>query len=212
MNNVQIIQLSENQRKVVLNARNIECNKLSKEEFVKLLGEDLNNASDNYYEIIAEEVAKSKERVISYYHEKYTKEAEKRYKRKSNQERYFNELFEKEMNRINRQYNQEQINNSFEIDIEFGKMGRDSRTVINISDLESNLNDCFEYIKENNFWVNANGWSIEYFVSSTSLINSWRITIKLILPEELENEALRLNKELADSVSRFYSNSNYWGD
>ncbi len=212
MNNVQIIQLSENQRKVVLNTRNIECGKLSKEEFVKLLGEDLNNASDNYYEIIAEEVAKIKEREINYYSEKYTKEAEKRYKRKSKQVRYFNELFEKEMNRINRQYNPEKRNKSFSLDIEFGKLGRDSRTVININDLESNLNDCFDYIKENNFWVNANGWSIEYFVSSTSLINNLRITIKLILPEELKNEALRLNKELADSVSRFYSNSNYWGD
>jgi Ni,Fe-hydrogenase maturation factor len=212
MNNVQILQLSENQRKVVLNARNIECGKLSKEEFVKLLSEDLKIASDNYYEIIAEEVAKSKEREINYYSEKYTKEAEKRYKRKSNQERYFNELFEKEMNRINRQYNSENRNNSFEIDVEFGKMGRDSRTIIDISDLESNLNDCFEYIKENNFWINANGWSIEYVMSNKSLINSWRITIKLILPEELENEAKRLNKELADSVNRFYSNSNYWGD
>jgi hypothetical protein len=212
MNNVQIFQLSENQRKIVLNARNIECGKLSKEEFVKLLGEDLKIASDNYYEIIAEEVAKCKEREINYYSEKYTKEAEKRYKRKSNQERYFNELFEKEMNRINRQYNSENRNNSFEIDVEFGKMGRDGRTVIDISDLENNLNDCFDYIKENKFWVNANGWSIEYITNSNSLINSWRITIKLILPKELENEAKRLNKELADSVNRFYSNSNYWGD
>lgn len=212
MNNVQILQLSENQRKVVLNARNIECGKLSKEEFVKLLSEDLKIASDNYYEIIAEEVAKCKEREINYYSEKYTKEAEKRYKRKSNQERYFNELFEKEMNRINRQYNSENRNNSFSLDIEFGKMGRDSRTIINIDELESNLNDCFEYIKENKFWVNANGWSIEYITNSNSLINSWRIPIKLILSEELKNEALHLNKELADSVNRFYANSNYWGD
>jgi hypothetical protein len=212
MNNVQILQLSENQRKIVLNTRNIECGKLSKEEFVKLLGEDLKIASDNYYEIIAEEVAKCKEREINYYSEKYTKEAEKRYKRKSKQVQYFNELFEKEMNRINRQYNPEKRNNSFSLDIEFGKMGRDSRTVIDISDLENNLNDCFDYIKENNFWINANGWSIEYVVSNKSLINSWRITIKLILPKELENEAKRLNKELADSVNRFYSNSNYWGD
>lgn len=212
MNNVQILQLSENQRKIVLNARNIECGKLSKEEFVKLLSEDLKIASDNYYEIIAEEVAKCKEREINYYSEKYTKEAEKRYKRKSNQERYFNELFEKEMNRINRQYNSENRNNSFSLDIEFGKMGRSWSTIIETTNLESNLNDCFEYIKENNFWVNSNGWSIEYMTNNNSLINSWRITIKLILPKELENEALRLNKELADSVSRFYSNSNYWGD
>lgn len=209
---MKIFEIGQNKRKIVLNTRNIECGKLSKEEFVKLLSEDLNNASDNYYEIIAEEVAKSKEREINYYREKYTKEAEKRYKRKSNQEHYFNELFEKEMNRINRQYNSESRNNSFEIDIEFGKMGRDCRTVIKTSDLENNLNACFEYIKENKFWLNANGWSIEYMTNSNSLINSWRIPIKLILPEALENEANHLNKELADSVNSFYAGSNYWGD
>lgn len=209
---MKIFEIGQNKRKVVLNARNIECSKLNKEEFVKLLSEDLKIASDNYYEIIAEEVAKSKEREINYYRERYTKEAEKRYKRKSNQERYFNELFEKEMNRINRQYNSENRNNSFEIDVEFGKMGRSWNTIIETTNLENNLNDCFDYIKENNFWVNSNGWSIEYMTSNNSLINSWRISIKLILPEELENEAKRLNKELADSVSRFYAGSNYWGD
>ena len=75
------------------------------------------------------------------------------------------------------------------------------------------LEKCFDYIQKNKFWQGAFGWKIEYECWKTdSLIYSGRPQIMLILPEELQKEADRLEKGLADDIARFYSGSNYCGD
>lgn len=215
MNNIQITQKSETMKVITLISREVNCGELSKAQFIQNLSEDIRIAENYYSELIEPEIQKSKEQYIARTTERITKEAQKRYKRISNQEKYIKENLEKEISSYN---NCTKDNLGYaDLKVEFGKNGIACCCIISFDDVlkgvHSGMSECFDYIENNKFWKGANGWKIEYESwRKDSFKSSGRPQITLILSEELQNEADRLNKELADDIARFYSNSNYWGD
>lgn len=215
MNNIQITQKSETKKVITLISREVKCGELCKTQFIQKLLEDIITAEKYYSELIEPEIQKSKEQYIARVTERITKEAQKRYKRISNQDKYIKENLEKEISSYN---NCTKDNLDYaDLKVEFGKNGIASCCIISFNDalkgIHFGMSECFDYIENNKFWKGANGWKIEYESwSKDSFKSSGRPQITLILPEELQNEADRLEKGLADDIARFYSCSNYWGD
>ena len=215
MKNIQITQASETRKVVTLTSTNEVCGELSKEQFVQKMAEDIRIASESYDELIAPELIKRKENFITNMTNTISREAQKRYKRVSNQEKYIKENLEKEITKYN-SWRKESLSFA-DFDIEYGKNGISCALILSFDEvLKGNtigLEKCFDYIQKNKFWQGALGWEIEYECwNLDTMINSGRPQITLILPEELQNEADKLEKGLADDIARFYSGSNYWGD
>lgn len=215
MKNIQITQVSETRKVVTLTSTNEVCGELSKEQFVQKMAEDIRIASESYDDLITPELIKRKDNFITNMTNTLSREAQKRYKRISNQEKYIKENLEKEITKYN-SWRKESLSFA-DFDIEYGKNGISCALILSFDEvLKGNiigLEKCFDYIQKNKFWQGALGWKIEYECwNLDTMINSGRPQITLILPEELQNEADKLEKGLADDIARFYSGSNYWGD
>lgn len=195
----------------ILISREIKCSELTKEQFVDMMGQDLTNALHEDIRIfkpIEEERYNERKRNDFETTEKRAKEyAVKRYKSVKWQEKYI----KREMDDLAKSYETKWKQFSFypvsyfDFDVEPWSNGISGYCILHPCETKEHLEQCFEYIKDNEYFKAAKGWQLIDHRNS-------RPEIKLILDEEMETKYKNAERGLSEAISRFYAGSNYWGD
>ena len=190
--------------KVILATRYINCKDLTKDEFVKLMKEDLEIAYQKHYDIFYPiEFARHQNWINN--HKKYllkeaTKYAEKKWKTENRRQEYINNVIS---NFEDKEFSFNNIT-FFDFDVNPGSNAISDNCIIRYNELKK-LNNCFEEVKDNKYFKSAIGWNLVDY-------HGFRPQIELILPEEMENSYKEEEKLLEKAISNFYSNTTYFGD
>lgn len=186
---------------------------LTVEQFVEMVMADIEVAKQTYFEKTSQEAEARYERDKKDYFERRNKAIEKikeeSYK-KYTREYYRLRWVEKEIAKWPEEYKRGYWHKGEELtyvdwSMRPWEMGTSSISLNRRTDEEVRefFVDMFKNDFDNKYFSQCNGWEI---------VISQRPYFKLILSEELENEWRSDEKRLSDSVARFYSGSNYWGD
>ncbi len=190
----------------VLVTRNIDCSNLTLDEFVNFMSEDLESAVkayDEYWLPIYEErhkkymegYRKSVLRVSTQYAENKWKTEKKR-----------KEYIDKKMSEIEDKSFFYPHLTFFDIDLNPGDNGISDDCILKCNEINKNtIGRCFNKIKDNKYFLKATGWILEDH-------HGFRPQIRLILPDEVQNEFDKERKDLEDAICRFYSGTTYFGD
>ena len=185
---------------------------ISKEEFISMVVEDVKNAKVEYKKWSDEEAEQRYEIDCQTYIERRNKKIEniiaesknRVYKRESFRTRWVEKEIAKLPETLNRSshYSGKDL-----LYIKWDVKPWDNATsYIGVND-ESRLEHLFSsYYDEsinNKYFKNSTGWSI---------VEDFSTEFKFHLSEELQAEWREDKKRLAESISKFYSGSNYWGD
>lgn len=198
-------------KEALLVTREVNCSTLTKEQFVTMMGEDLTNALNEDIKIfrpIEEALYNERKRSDFERTEKRAKEyATKRYKSVKWAENYI----KREMENLAKSYESKWKQFSFypvsyfDFDVEPWSNGISGYCILHPCETKERLEQCFEYIKDNEYFKAAKGWQLIDHRSS-------RPEIKLILDEEMETKYKNAERSLGEAIANFYAGSNYWGD
>lgn len=186
--------------------RTINCSTLSKEEFVKLMAEDLSNAVieyDNYWKPIYEEKSKKRaEESKAYFLKRATDFANKKWKTEKKRQAYI----ESEMSKFVAPKMWYSELSYFDFDVEPWTNSLSGNCCLHCDKVNTiQLERCYDTIKDNKYFKQALGWILEDHHNS-------RPQIKLILPIEVQEEFDNDGKKLAEDIARFYEGCTYFGD
>ncbi len=195
--------------------RNVEIAKLSKEEFVAKMSEDITNAI-NTYQVMCDEYNKVAEvETTNRNLERFYKEAEKlftEFKRESTRQRKRDAYVNEKMSKYNIFYKLSGIS-YFDLDCEPGKNGLSGSCCISFNNMMDILPRTYEYLKDNKYFKGAIGWKLGYDESSCHKgFCSTRPQIYLTLPVELEIQFNAEASKLAQAIADFYRDAKYFGD
>lgn len=203
-------------RTVVLVKRNADCANISADDFVNAMFSDLLEAEENYNELYVPEYVASILRNYESFVNSYRKQAIKYAEKKWKTEKKRNEYINKEVIAARKKYNMNSFYYSlsfFDFDVHPETNGLSGDCCLSIDRLTFNsLYRCYEAVKDNYYFKNASGWTLEYKCNENDHRVSSRPYIKLILPDSVQAEYEKAEKDLADDIARFYSNCHYWGD
>ena len=189
----------------VLITRTVDCSKLTKEQFVNMMSEDLTNALHEDVRIfkpIAEaQFYHNQEQHLEYVEKRAREFAAKKWKTDKRRDQYVLDVLSKEKRNV---FEFRPVS-FFDFDVEPGKNGISGYCVLHPCETKEKLEQCFEYIKDNEYFKAAKGWQL------VDKRNS-RPEIQLILDEEMEAKYHNAEKGLSEAISNFYKNTNYWGD
>lgn len=186
---------------------------LTSNEFVDMIMQDIENAKKTYFDITTRKADARHERnkqeylkrreekiaaIIKQSYEKYTREY------------YRKHWVEKELAKWPEEYKRSYWDKGEELtyvdwSMEPWKNGTYSVSLIRRTEEEIRefFANCFNDDFNNKYFSQCMGWEI--------VVNQ-RPYFRLILSPELQAEWDADEKRLCDSINRFYSNSNYWGD
>ena len=192
--------------KKVLITRKVDCSSISKDEFVRMMSEDLHNAVieyDNYWKpIYAERCKKYIEDSRSSALKRATTYAEKKWKTECKRKEYI----DNEMSKFTVHELWYDKLTFFDFDVEPRKNGISGSCCLHCNNISnSQLEKCFDEIKNNKYFKQALGWILEDH-------HNFRPQIILILPKNVQEEFDNDEKKLADDIARFYQGCRYWGD
>ena len=199
---------------ILLKRTDIDCSKLSKEEFISMMTEDYNKAVKECSDLLDKEHEESKEERVARVKAAAEKYAEKTWKRESTKKKYIDNAVANETSKQRQKWSDV---NSFDFDTSFGRDNsihdfciiRES-TLKFLGKIYDILTDEKEYA--NSFWKEATGWAFKYTCPKDSYRNAFRPWIDLIVSDTKREEIKQNEKHLADAIERFYAGSNYWGD
>lgn len=191
---------------------NVDCANLSKEDFIKLMLEDIKKAVAEYTDICK---GYNEERLKTYI-EKVKSEAieyaEKKYKRASYKEKYIQNAIKNAENCKWFLENPESI--FFDFKPEKGENGISSDCILGANTDEKQLERCFDTVSKSKYFKKATGWAFKYESRDKNKVSvcSLRPYVDLLLDEDSRAEQKRDEERLAKSIEDFYKGSNYWGD
>ena len=191
---------------------NINCASLTEEEFVKIMGDDLKSAINEYVEIVKPLNEKAKQRHIEYKIKTATKYAEKKWKTQKKRDEYIENI------RKNAEsegwYMSDPKRIFFDFDVDKGSQGISSVCILKNETDEKQLKQCFEEVKNNRYFKKATGWAFKYESNSKEEMSTYcfRPYVDLLLDETTRAEQKRDEENLTQAIQNFYANSNYWGD
>lgn len=190
----------------------IDCSTISKEDFIKLMGEDLHNAIEEYGNIVKPLNDERLKQYIENDINQAIKFAEKKYKSQKKRDEYIENA--RKNTESKKYYLDDYKRIFFDLKPEKGDMGISQNCVLNIKTDEDQLGKCYDEIKNSNYFKKAKGWAFKYESGNKEKISyySFRPYIDLLLDENSKAEQKRDAEKLAKSVQDFYANSNYWGD
>lgn len=185
---------------------------ISKEEFISIIIEDVKNAKVEYKKWSEEEAEQRYERDCQTYIEKRNKKIEniiaesknRVYKRESFRTRWVEKEIAKLPETLNRSshYSGKDL-----LYIKWDVKPWDNATsYIGVNDdsaLERLFSSYYDNSINNKYFKNSTGWSI---------VEDNFTEFKFHLSEELQAEWREDEIRLSESISKFYSGSNYWGD
>lgn len=209
---------------ITLNTRHVDCKNLSKEEFVKLLSEDISQVEANVTASIPMFKCLAK---IGWH--KHREEMRRRYE--YNLRNIANRTWKKESTRNAHvaadmeKYDKEHSSDVFTFNERYylptyfdfdgncdTSTGINNDSIIKFGDTAEKLGRCFGILKHSKFFDKAIGWQFEYRVDEKTWKCYSRPEIKLIFSDEVQKEIVEAHIKFCESVNDFYNNSNYWGD
>ena len=190
----------------ILSTRNVNCSELTASEFASMMIEDMKKAKEVYdsiwYPIELELHNKHIESIKVCTEKRAHQIAEKKWKT----EKKRNEYVEKEMAKLKTSEFKFWTISFFDFDVKPWDNGISNNCILTYDNMSENaMIRCFNEIKDNKYWKAAKGWILEDH-------HHCRPQIKLILPENIEAEFKQDEKNLCDAITKFYENTNYWGD
>ena len=191
---------------------NVDCANISKEDFVKFIREDINTAVEEYAKIVKplndQKVKDSIEREIK----NAISFAEKKWKTQKKRDEYVENAKKNIENK--KWYLEDPKRIFFDFKPDTGRMGIPVVCTLSYDSDDKQLERCYEELVNGKYFKRGTGWAFKYESRSKDKINvySFRPYVDLLLNESDREEQKRDAKNLSDSIERFYSNSNYWGD
>lgn len=190
----------------------VDCSTISKEEFIKLMGEDLHNAIEEYGKIIKPLNDERLKQYIENDIKQAERFAEKKWKSQKKRDEYIENA--RKNTESKKYYLDDYKRIFFDFKPDKGDMGISYDCILDIKTDDNQLSKCFDKIKDSKYFKKATGWVFKYESNSKDKIGyySFRPYIDLLLDENSKAEQKRDAEQLAKSVQDFYTNSNYWGD
>ena len=195
---------------------NLNCANMTADEFIMAMFSDMLEAEEKYNEMYVPEYVNS---IINYFEycmrsarNRATKFAEKKWKT----EKKRNEYIKKELEKTRDSYNHDKYYDSlsfFDFDVNPGEMGISGDCCLSFKGLTMNaLKRCFEKVKDNKYFKKATGWKLTYECSNNSVSTCFRPHIELIVDAETKAQMEKDERDLTESVRKFYEGCTYWGD
>ena len=183
---------------------------MTKEEFIKIMSEDLNKAQANYEELMKEPMRKARAEYLIRERERAIKFAQSKWKTEKRQNKYIDEMMYKAGESDN------YVNLSkiwFDIKPDKGQMGIAGCCSLYPGDSESKLGRCFDEIKDSKYFRGGYGWVFRYEGRSMKFpISCCRPDIDILLPEDLAKQQEQDGKNLSAAIAKFYEGTKYFGD
>lgn len=191
---------------------NVKCASLSKEKFVKMIAEDLNTAIEEYSKIVKPLNDERLKEFIEREVRMATKFAEKKWKTQKKRDEYIENARKNAQDK--KWYLEDPKRIFFDFKPDKGNMGIPEVCILKADSDESQLEKCYDEIKNSKYFKNATGWAFKYESNSKEKITTYafRPYVDLLLDETSREEQKRDEENLTKAVQSFYSNSNYWGD
>lgn len=185
---------------------NIDCSTLSKEDYTRMMVEDLKEADRLYREENKQYDKDSYERQLAWQKKKFTEYAEKKWKTDKRRQQYI----ETAMKNLKLQPRESKITL---VDINSVHPGIiSSNPQIYFSNLEESTAQSYELIKNSDIFREATGWKIKYEAPNNTMRMSFRPYVYFIVSDSKRKELEDEEKRLADSIRDFYKDTKYWGD
>lgn len=205
-----------NYRSIDLVSRNIDCSKITAEEFVSSMFSDFLEAQEKYDELYVPEWVDNKIKSFYSYIEstknKAIKYAEKKWKTEKKRNMFINSAIDHA--KRDYKWNSWYYNlGFFDFNVEPWKISLSGNCCIGYNDLTfEKLLRCFNEVKDNKYFKQAKGWKLTYEASENSYRCSFRPQIKLIVNDEVAAQMKKDEDDLTTAVNKFYENCHYWGD
>lgn len=187
----------------ILVTRAVDCSSITKEEFIRMMIKDLEEAIKVYDEYWCPIYEESHRKAMENYRKSVlkvsTEFAEKKWKTEKRRQQYI----DKKLSEIEDNGYYYPCLTFFDMDLEPGKNGISGACVIDVKN--PNLDRCWEEIKDNKYFIRATGWILEDH-------HGFRPQIKLILSEDVQEEFDNERKDLERAIAEFYRGTTYFGD
>lgn len=208
--------MSNDYRTITLVSRNIDCSKISVDEFISSMFSDFLEAEEKYNDLYIPEWEASKirsfESSLEWTRKWATKIAEKKWKT----EKKRNAFIESEVEKKRKEWKADDFYydlSFFDFDVNPGEMGISGDCCISYKELTPNkLRRCFEKVKDNKYFKKAFGWKFTYEASNNSYRTCFRPHIELIVDADTATQMKKAKEDLTESVRKFYEGCHYWGD
>ena len=196
---------------VTLVKRDVDLSSITKEDFIKFMKEDFQTALKEYTKVTDKANINRRANYIADEIRAAQKFAEKKWKTLAKQEKYVANMKKNAEEKEIYMHSPDQI--FFDLKPDKGQMGIRSGCVISKDSNDASLGEAYENVKNSKFFNKGTGWAFKYETSNKdNPLYDFRPYIDITLDETTREEQKREEEHLAQAVSDFYKNSNYWGD
>ena len=205
-----------NYKTITLVSRNVNCSNISMDEFVQMMFSDILEADEKYNELYCPDYVANIVRGFKSYVESYRNQAIRYAEKKWKTEKKRNEYINKETDAARKRYNRDGYYyhlSFFDFDVHPETNSLSGDCCLSIDRLTfPALERCFEAVKDNYYFKNATGWALKYKCHDNNHSASFRPYIELIMPEDVKAKYEQAEKDLAESIRKFYEGCHYFGD
>jgi len=210
---VQIDKTSKGYRTVtILRHEDIDIPNLSKEEFIRLMKEDLQKAQAEYSKLVAPENERSKQRYIEYRLNDARNFAERKWKTERKRQEYIKNAEERIRKEAERFGSSDDMFWDFKPHVDNGIPGV---CILRADTGDNQLARCYEEWVTSKWWKKGTGWAFKYECRDKSLISCFRPWIDLLMDESSTAERKREQQNLDQAIADWYASvpsGGYTGD
>lgn len=196
--------------------RNIDCNNITEDEFVKAMFSDMLEAEEKYNDLYIPEWINKQIEQFNLYMNRAKNNAENFAKNKWKTEKKRTDYINLIVTTASATYEPSTFFERlsfFDFDVNPGDNGISGNCCLSYNNLTFNaLARCFNEIKNNKYFKQATGWKLSYEHDEKSCRTLSRPQIKLIVSKEVEDQMIKDAKALGESICNFYKNCRYFGD
>ena len=216
---VKILNANSSYPTVVLTSVEMNCSSITESEFIDTIKKYLAEANKEYKELV---VPKYKEFITEQYInnlefsiKRAKMYAESKWKTEKRRNQYIEEVkanakkdYDNRLSKLENIYI-----DFFDFDGNCGTInGINSNCIIRNDVTDKQLKACFNTLQATRYFNKAIGLEFKYDANQRTYTYSFRPSIELVLPEEVEKVATKERENLEKCISSFYSSNNYTGD
>lgn len=202
----------------------VDTKSLSKEDFVKLMHENLTHANEMYREIAVPEAIErqnnTEKRSIEWAVKCATEYAERKWKTEKKRREYIDAQLAgaRVRNAENRKKFEEQLGRLYNLFFDFSPkpgQGLPGWCVLNYDASDDFLRNCYDELTKCEWWGKAQGWVMKYECGNTSVHADSRPWIEYIFDEETDAAWHGKQKAIDDDIMAYYNSKKsgeYVGD